>query len=137
MSDEEREEITKDDADAMLLEWAEWMDLDPDSDLFKDTRDELNYVVRKEKLKFEVEDEVFTYQLLKPVGDTTMVKIRECNFKSKKALDRYKDSQSVEQAMAIMGKYTNLTPLQVEQLKDRDINRINAVILGFLSQTHR
>lgn len=138
MSDEERLEVTKEmsreDAEILLKMWAELIDLDTEESVYRNAVKELVYVVKTERLSFDEENEVFKYQLLKPVGDVSIVEIKECDFKAKKSLDRYKENESMLASIAMLTKYSNLTFQQVEMLKDRDISRISKVI-SFLSHT--
>ena len=127
--------MTKEEAELMMMEWAEAMELDTESTVFKNLVEELSFVVRKGKLTFNEETEIFTYMLLKPIDTVSIVEIKECDFKSKVSLERFKENEGIKASMKMMTNYTNLTYPQVEQLKDRDINKMNAVILGFLSHT--
>ena len=128
------EKKTREEAEGLLKDWADYMELDTDRQLYTDIVDELKMTVRNNRLTFDIEDEVFKYQLIKPVDGVQIVEIKECSFKQKKIIQRYKDSESIDSAGAMLSKYTNLSIEQVNELKDRDINKINAVVLGFLAQ---
>ena len=128
------EKKTREEAEGLLKEWADYLELDTDRQLYTDIVDELKMTVRNNRLTFDIEDEVFKYQLIKPVDGVQIVEIKECSFKQKKIIQRYKDSESIDSAGAMLSKYTNLSIEQVNELKDRDINKINAVVLGFLAQ---
>ena len=128
------EKLTREEADNLLESWADYLELDTDRQLYTDIVDELRLPVRKEKLTFDMEEEVFQYQLIKPVDDIQIVEIKECSFKEKKVIQRYKKNESIDSAGAMLSKYTNLSIEQVDKLKDRDVNKINAVVLGFLAQ---
>ena len=128
------EKLTREEAEKLLESWADYLELDTDRQLYTDIVDELKMAVRNNRLTFDIEDEVFKYQLIKPVGDIQIVEIRECNFKQKKIIQRYKKNESIDSAGAMLSKYTNLSIEQVSELKDRDVNKINAVVLGFLAQ---
>lgn len=132
--EENNGDMSRNEADIMLALWADCMELDTDSTIFKNLQEELNYVVRKKKLGFDSESEVFTLKLIKPIEDIETIELKECTFKDKKSLTRQKTSD-YEVAVMTITKYSDLTFQQVEQLKDRDFNRINAVVLGFLSHT--
>ena len=135
MREEKRKELlTREVAENLLKEWAEILELDTDRELYNILVDELKMSVRKERLTFDIEKEIFRYQLIKEVSGVGIVEIKECDFNQKKIIQRYKESESIESAGAMISKYTNLTIEQVGQLKDRDINKINAVIMGFLAQ---
>ena len=132
--EEKKEMMSKDEAEGTLKLWAEQLELDTERELFTDMVDVLSMVVRKERLKFDEESEVFTYQLLKPMKEKNFVTIRETTFKEKKALQKFKDGEDMDAAGMMMAKHTNLSPVEVLELKTRDQKRINAVIMGFLSQ---
>ena len=87
--------LSSEQAEALLLEWAEYLELDTDRDLYADLVDELRMAVRLERLTFEVESETFRYQLIKPVNEKGIVEIKECDFNDKKVIQRFKDSESI------------------------------------------
>ena len=128
------EKLTREEAESSLKEWADYLELDTDRQLYTDIVDELKMTVRNNRLTFDIENEVFKYQLIKPVDDIQIVEIKECSFKEKKVIQRYKKNESIDSAGAMLSKYTNLSIEQVDKLKDRDVNKINAVVLGFLAQ---
>ncbi len=129
------EKKTKEEAEKLLKHWADCMELDTDRRLFDDLVDELRGPVKKNRLNFNENDETFTYQLIKPVSEKTIVTIAECDYKAKKVLQGYKDREGVQQGMKTISLYTDLSIVEVEQLKDRDRNHITAVVMGFLAQT--
>ena len=128
------EKLTREEAEGLLKEWADYLELDTDRKLYADIVDELKMPVRLNRLTFDIETETFKYQLIKAVDDVQIVEIKECDFKAKKIIQRYKDSESIDSAGAMLSKYTNLSIEQIDKLADRDVNRINAVVLGFLAQ---
>jgi len=130
----ENEKKTREEAEGLLKQWADFLELDTDRQLYADIVEELKMPVRNNRLTFDMENEVFKYQLIKPVSDVQIVEIKECNFKQKKVIQRYKESESIESAGAMLSKYTNLSIEQIGELMDRDISKINAVVLGFLAQ---
>ena len=131
---EEKKEISREEAQEELKLWADAVELDTQRELFKDIIEELSGVVMQGRLKFDETTEVFTYHLLKPVKDKNFVEIRETDFEEKKSLQKFKDDEDMDAAGMMMAKHTNLTTLEVLKLKTRDQKRINAVIMGFLSQ---
>ena len=128
------EKKTREEAEGLLKEWAEFLELDTGRKLFDDIIEELTGPVMKNRLNFNFDTEEFSYQLIKPVSGHEIVTIKECNFNSKKSLQRYKDNEGIDQAIKTISTYTDLSIEEVMQLKDRDINRINAVVMGFLAQ---
>lgn len=131
----ENTEMTREKAEELLIKWAKFLELDTKRVLFKDLQDELTGVIENERLTFNEETEVFTYKLLKPVGSKSLVEIRETTFEEKKVLQRYGEKEGVDASIAMMAKHTNFTYKEVSELKSRDQNKINAVVLGFLMQT--
>lgn len=141
---ENTEEIREDEkserelAEEKLAKWARALELDTERELFKDILDKLTGVVMNGNLDFDEDSEVFTYKLIKPVGSSgnkkTLVTIKETDFNDKKSLQKFKEHEEMEAAGMMMSKHTNLTTGEVLQLKTRDQKRLNAVIMGFLSQ---
>jgi hypothetical protein len=134
LSEEKKEEITREEAESTLKLWAEAVELDTERELFKDILVQLTGVVMQGRMKFDEETETFTYHLLKPVKDKNFVEIRETDFEQKKSLQKFKDGEDMDAAGMMMAKHTNLTTIEILKLKTRDQKRINAVIMGFLSQ---
>ena len=129
------EKKTREEAEGLLKEWADFMELDTDRQLYNDLVEELRGPVKKNRLNFNSEDETFTYQLIKPISGKEIVTIAECDYKAKKVLQGYKDKEGVLMSMKTISIYTDLSVEEVEQLKDRDRNHITAVVMGFLAQT--
>ena len=128
------EKLSREEAEGLLKDWADYLELDTDRQLYTEIVDELKMSVRLNRLTFDIETETFKYNLIKPVDDVHIVEIKECDFKAKKVIQRYKDNESIDSAGAMLSKYTNLSIEQVDKLADRDVNKINAVVLGFLAQ---
>ena len=129
------EKKTREQAEGLLRSWADYMELDTSRQLFDDLVEELRMPVMKNRLTFDMDTEIFSYQLIKPVGEKQIVDIEECDFKAKKVLQSYKDKEGVLMSMKTISIYTNLSIDEVESLKDRDRNHITAVLMGFLAQT--
>lgn len=138
MSDEKRK-MTSEEAELLIDEWAEFWELDNERDLYKDVIEELRMPVKLEKLTFDVETEKFNLVLSKPVkgqdGPVSFVSIKSTTMEEKQILQRYGDDETIQAAVAMLSKYTNLSTNQVNMLYDKDTSRINAVISGFITQT--
>ena len=67
------EKLTREEAESSLKEWADYLELDTDRQLYTDIVDELKMTVRNNRLTFDIENEVFKYQLIKPVDDIQIV----------------------------------------------------------------
>lgn len=131
--------MTRDEAEKQIHDWADFFEVDTDRAFFADVVDELVMPVKKGRLDLDYENEVFKYRLIKPIehqnSTKEIIEIKEGRFGLNKAIERYKDSESTSQAAALLGKRTGLDNAEVELLSDRDITKINAVILGFFVQT--
>lgn len=131
--------MTRDEAEKQIHDWADFFEVDTDRAFFADVVDELVMPVKKGRLDLDYENEVFKYRLIKPIehqnSTKEIIEIKEGRFGINKAIERYKDSESTSQAAALLGKRTGLDNAEVELLSDRDITKINAVILGFFVQT--
>lgn len=130
----EFDKLSAEAAEELLKNWAEFLELDTDRDLYTHLVDELRMPVRLQRLTFEEESETFKYLLLKPVDGKGIVEIKECDFNAKKVIQRFKDNESISASGAMLSKYTNFTADEIGQLKERDSTRINAVVMGFLAQ---
>ena len=131
----ENEKKTREEAEGLLKQWADFMELDTDRELYGDLVEELRGPVKQNRLNFDIDNEIFSYQLIKPIEDKQIVKIEECDYEAKKVLQSYKDKEGVTMAIKTLSIYTDLSVLEVAKLKDRDRNHITAVVMGFLAQT--
>lgn len=131
--------MTRDEAEKQIHDWADFFEVDTDRAFFADVVDELVMPVKKGRLDLDYETGAFKYRLIKPIehqnSTKEIIEIKEGRFGLNKAIERYKDSESTSQAAALLGKRTGLDNAEVELLSDRDITKINAVILGFFVQT--
>jgi hypothetical protein len=91
-------------------------------------------------LTFDEEEEVFKYLLISPIegGQNTetisMVNIKECDMNAKRVIQKFKENESIDTSEAMLAKYTGIHRNRISSMKDRDITKINAVILGFFVQ---
>ena len=126
--------LSREVAEELLKEWAEFLELDTDREMYDDLIEELRMPVRNQRLTFEKETETFKYQLINPVDSKGIVEIKDCDFNDKKIIQKYKDTETVESSVALLSKYTNFTAAEVGKLKTRDSTKMTAVALGFLAQ---
>ena len=126
--------IPRDLAEGMLKRWAEYLELDPDRELFSDLVDELRMPVRTERLTFDIESQTFLYQLFSPVGGREIVELKDCDFEAKEVIENYKEKETVKSSSALLSQYTNLTIEETKKVKPRDSKIMTAVTLGFLAQ---
>lgn len=129
------EKLTKDEAERLLEEWADIVELDTDRDLFTSLVEELRMPVRLNKLTFDEETETFKLVLKTKLENTSIVEIKSVSLGAKRDLQKFKDNESVDQARFMISAYTGLKQSEVRELKDIDINRINAIVLGFINQS--
>ncbi len=126
--------ISRELAEGMLKRWAEYLELDPDSELYDDLIKELRMPVRTQRLTFEIETQVFLYQLFSPIGEKGIVELKDCDFEAKEVIENYKEKETVKSSRALLSQYTDLTVEQTAKIKTRDSNIMTAVTLGFLAQ---
>ena len=126
--------LSREQAESLLKEWAEYLELDPDRDLYADLVEELRMPVRTQRLTFDSETQVFKYQLFSPVNDKGIVELKDCDFEAKEVIEDYKDKETVKSSSALLSQYTNLTIEETKKIKTRDSNIMTAVTLGFLAQ---
>ena len=127
--------LRREEAEGLLKEWAGYLELDPDRDLYDDLVEELRMPVRTQRLTFDIETQVFKYQLFYPIGGKGIVEIKDCDFEAKEIIENYKEKESVKSSIALLGQYTNLTIGETAKLKTRDSTIMTAVTMGFLAQT--
>ncbi|PKL40749.1 MAG: hypothetical protein CVV44_03845 [Spirochaetae bacterium HGW-Spirochaetae-1] len=129
------------DAIKKIYEWAECLEVDTEREHFKDVVEELTLPVMKDRLDFDLEEEVFRYKLLSPIvkqdgsGSIEILTIKETDMNENKEIQRFKDNQSIDQATALLSKACGIPVGFVSRIKQRDIGKINAVVLGFFAQT--
>lgn len=126
--------LSSEEAEKLLKNWADHLELDTDRELYTDLVEELRMPVRLQRLTFDEDTETFKYLLINALNGKGIVEIKECDFNAKKVIQRFKETESIAAAGAMLSKYTNLTAEEVGELKERDVTRINAVVLGFLAQ---
>jgi len=131
--------MTTEQAEAKIREWADYFEVDTERGFFDDVVDELRMPVKKGRLDFDYDGECFRYRLIKPIehenSSKELIDIKEGSLSQNKVIERFKDNESVGQAVALLARRTGLHIAEVERLSDRDVSRINAVILGFFVQT--
>lgn len=136
-TDESGGKTPREQAVEKLNEWAEFLEIDTESEHFAASRDALIMPLIKGRLDFDRETERFRYRLLKPIrhenSNQEIIEIREMSGERSKILDRFKDNESVQQANALLSRSCGISIAEAEQLINRDIRKINAVILGFFA----
>lgn len=125
-----------------IRSWADYLEVDSDSEAFQDVIEEIKFAVRKGRIDFNFDTSSFSVHLLSPIEKADgerieIVTVRELAMGEKVAYDRYKDGQSVRQAIELIARACELELGFAERLKDRDVTRINALVLGFFVQIRR
>lgn len=121
----------------LLREWGEELEVDVDSKEFEDVVQALKIPVRKENLGFDAEKRQFGYVLFYPIEKKdgsqpiTKLTIQSTTMEEKRGIQNYKESQKIDQALAMIAESTGLDIGFAGRLKDKDITRINAVVMGF------
>lgn len=120
----------------LLKEWGEELEVDVESKEFEDVINALKIPVRKENLVFNPDKMNFSYVLFYPIekkdgSKISAIEISSTEMDKKRVIQTFKDSQKIDQAMAMIAESTSLDIGFVGRLKDKDISRINAVITGF------
>lgn len=137
---EKKDRLSKQDALNLLEDWADVMQFDTDTQLYKDVVEQLRLPVKLQMLTFDESTKTFTLQLFDAIkrgskGEIHLVNIKPCNFESKRVLQNYKEDEGIDQARAMLRAYTGLAESDINKLMDLDISRINAIITGFITQT--
>ena len=122
----------------ILKEWAEELEVDSESKDFEDVIKALKIPVQKDKLKFIAENRSFELVLFDPIekhdgSKISKLTIRSTTMAEKKGMQNFKESQRIDQSMLMISEACDLELGFVERLKDKDLGRINAVVLGFLA----
>jgi len=132
--------MERSEAEKLLYDWADILEVDTSKNSFKDVVEELALAVQKERLTFDEATEQFKYQLLKPIekqdgsGSISVIDIRETSLNDNKSIQRFKENESVDQAMMLISKSCGIELGFASRLKQRDVSKINAVVLGFFVQ---
>jgi hypothetical protein len=126
----------RDEAIDLLKKWGYAFEVDAESDFFKDVIEELVIPVQNGRLSYDLESDSFSYKLIKPVNlsdgsKLELVSIREISLKELRGI---RGGETIDSGISIIAKACNLKADQLEELKQRDFGKINAVILGFFLQ---
>ena len=136
----DKNSMNRQEARDLILDWADFLEVDTDLDHFQEVIDELTLPVMNERLTFDKENEVFKYSLIKPLikkddsHPIALVEIRETEMNDNKDIQRFRKRERTEQATAMLANALGIEPGFISRMKQRDINRCNAVILGFFVQ---
>lgn len=133
--------ISENKAVDLLKEWGEELEVDIDSDQFigKDgVIETLKISVRRENLSFDPATRKFTYILFFPIEKKdgsekiSRIEIESTTMERKRVVQNIRESQKIDQAIAMIAESTGLEVGFAGRLKDKDVSRINAVVMGFL-----
>lgn len=139
-----KEMMDEQSASGIIKDWSDILEVRLKGDDYEEMKDEIILAVQKERLILDIESEVFTYLLLKPIvkkdgsGQIDMVKIYEPEQNEKRNIANFKNEN--DKGIATISAYivdsegNKIEHGFLNRLKDRDINIITAVILGFFVQ---
>jgi len=129
--------ITKEEAIATIKEWAEFLDVNTDTEDFTSALDVLVRPVMSERLAFDADREVFTLKLASPIvmekSTKEIVEIKELTLEEKRAIERFKDTEKISMVEAIYAKAAGLTIAEASRIKGRDFSVITAINQVFFS----
>lgn len=142
---EEKKQMTQTEAFDLIKKWGEILEVRLLDEDFEEVQKELWMAVKKERLIFDENEEVFTYKLKKPIKDLeteqvlySMLKIQETQMSNKREMDKYKND--IDRAAALYKAYcTDSEGNEIQhgfltRIYDRDSNILNAIILSFFLQ---
>jgi hypothetical protein len=131
------QKITKEEAIATIKEWAEFLDVNTDTEDFTSALDVLVRPVMSERLAFDADREVFTLKLASPIvmekSTKEIVEIKELTLEEKRAIERFKDTEKISMVEAIYAKAAGLTIAEASRIKGRDFSVITAINQVFFS----
>jgi len=139
-----KEEMTRESAFKIIDGWGDDMEVRLVDGDWQDVKNEIWMAVKKERLIFNSSDETFTYTLKKPIKDKegneiiSIIKIRESDMEQKRDMSKHKND--IDTVAAMMMAYctrsddNEIEPGFLTRIKDRDMQIIQAVILGFFVQ---
>jgi hypothetical protein len=129
--------ITKDDAIAQLKDWADFLDVNTETDDFTAALDVLVKPVMSERLTFDLDREVFILKLAAPLemanSKKEMVEIKELTLDEKRGIERFKDSEKISMVEAIYAKAAGLSIAEASKIKGRDFSVVTAINQVFFS----
>jgi hypothetical protein len=131
------QKITKEEAIATIKEWAEFLDVNTDTEDFTSALDVLVLPVMSDRLAFDADREVFTLKLASPIvmekSTKEIVEIKELTLEEKRAIERFKDTEKISMVEAIYAKAAGLTIAEASRIKGRDFSVITAINQVFFS----
>lgn len=131
------EKITKEKAIEKLKDWATILEAPIDTDDFASAIESLTIPVINERLDFNDDLFTFKYKLLQPIAlETTkieLVEIHELSVDEQRCIQKYKDNEKVDSAVALLSKVLSVTIAEASKIKSRDFGVINAVNSVFFS----
>ncbi len=131
------QKITKEEAIATIKEWAEFLDVNTDTEDFTAALDVLVRPVMSERLAFDADREVFTLKLASPIvmekSTKELVEIKELTLEEKRAIERFKDTEKISMVEAIYAKAAGLSIAEASRIKGRDFSVITAINQVFFS----
>lgn len=129
--------ISKEDAEKRIKDWADYLDVNTETEEYIGAVETLVVPVMKERLDFDIDKGVFRYKLAKPLELATtkreMVEIRELELDEKRSIEKFKDSEKISIIEAIYGKSAGLTLAESSKIRGRDLTVIATINQVFFS----
>ena len=141
----EIKQMSQQEAFDLIKEWGEALEVRLLEEDFEEVQKEIWMAVKKERLTFDENEEVFTYKLKKPIRNIetgqpiySILKIQETSMQNKREMSKYKNE--IDQAAALYkcyctdGEGNSIEHGFLTRIYDRDSAILNAIILGFFVQ---
>lgn len=121
-----------------IKDWAIQLEAtDPGAKGFDEAIEPIILPVMNGRLDYDIETGSFTLKLIKPIiGEKTKVEVitlHELTLAEQKVIQRYKDTDGVDKAEALIAKAADIALGDAAKLGSRDLNAASAVITVFFS----
>lgn len=121
-----------------IKDWAIQLEAtDPGAKGFDEAIEPIVLPVMNGRLDYDIETGFFTLKLIKPlIGEKTKVEVitlHELTLAEQKVIQRYKDTDGVDKAEALIAKAADIALGDAAKLGSRDLNAASAVITVFFS----
>lgn len=130
--------ISRQEAKEKIIGWAAQLEAtDPGADGFDAAIEPLIIPVMNERLDYDIETGNFTLKLIKPLkGEKSQIEVlslHELTLAEQKVIQRYKDTDGVDKAEALIAKAADIALGDAAKLGSRDLNAATSVLTVFFS----
>ena len=129
--------ITKDEAINRIDEWADYLEVNKETDEYKDAIETLMMPVINERLAFDLDGEKFRLKLVKPLvmenKKIELIEIHEVELDEMRTIQKYKERETIDATEAVLAKACDLSIAEASKFGKRDIavlTCINQVFFG-------